>query len=198
MAMVNVRVRSQFKLVNAPIIHHRTPCAFTMSATRYEFKDPELITEFDIRPPGEGSGKKTDVAHCHHCPWNQALHAARMKQHLGRCANYKTKQANEGKGESAAAVVLAARNYESDSYWKQLGFDERELGILAAPAGGSITDDTRPELSPKQKDGLAMSATLAVIMGARPLRMHSEEDFRIFLTTLSGFKCVLNLSSRKN
>jgi hypothetical protein len=161
-----------------------------MSANRHEFKDPELIAEFDIRPPEEGSGKKTDIAHCHHCPWNHALHAPRMKQHLGRCANYKTKQANEGKGESAAAVILAAQNYESDSYWKQLGFDERELGILAAaaPASESITEDTRPELSPKQKDGLAMSAALAVIMGARPLRMLLEEDFRIFLTSLSGFK----------
>jgi hypothetical protein len=53
-----------------------------MSADRHEFRDPKLITEFDILPPEEGSGRKTDVAHCHHCSWKQALHAPRMKQHL--------------------------------------------------------------------------------------------------------------------
>jgi hypothetical protein len=156
-----------------------------MNANRHEFKDPELMAEFDIQPPEEGLRKKTDVAHCHHCPWNHALHAPRMKRHLGQCENYKRKQAEEGKGESSASMVLASRNYGVDSYWKQLGLDEGDLGILAAPAN---TEDTRPELSSKQKDALAMSAALAVIMGARPLRMLLEEDFRIFLTSLSGFK----------
>jgi hypothetical protein len=55
---------------------------FAMSANRHEFKDPKLIAEFDIQRPEEGSGRKTDVAHCHHCQWNQALHALRMKRRL--------------------------------------------------------------------------------------------------------------------
>jgi hypothetical protein len=158
-----------------------------MSANRHEFKDPKLIAEFDIQQPEEGSGRKINVAHCHHCQWNHALHAPRMKQHLENCENYKRKQAEEGRGEGAAPMVLAAENYGVDSYWEQLGFTGSELGILAAPESCDV-DDTRPELSPKQKEALAMSAALAVIMGARPLRMLLEEDFRIFLTSLSGFK----------
>jgi hypothetical protein len=146
-----------------------------MSADRHEFRDPKLITEFDILPPEEGSGRKTDVAHCHHCSWKQALHAPRMKQHLENCANYKRKEAEEGRGEGAAPMVLAAENYSVDSYWKQLGFEGSELGILTAPEFDG--ENTRPELSPKQKEALAMSAALAVIMGARPLRMLWKKTF---------------------
>jgi hypothetical protein len=55
---------------------------FTMSANRYEFKEQKLIAECDIQRPEEGSARKTDVAQCHHCQWNQTLHALRMKQRL--------------------------------------------------------------------------------------------------------------------
>jgi hypothetical protein len=134
-----------------------------MSADRYEFRDPKLIAEFDILPPEEGSGRKTNVAHCHHCQWKHALHAPRMKQHLENCENYKRKQAEEGRGEGAAPMVLAAENYGVDSYWKQLGFEGSELGILAAPEFDG--EDTRPELSPKQKEALARSRFSAISIG---------------------------------
>jgi hypothetical protein len=49
-------------------------------------------------------------------------------------------------GESAAHIVLASLNYGVDSYWKQLG-------------SGSNNEDTRPEVSPKPKDALAMSTS---------------------------------------
>jgi hypothetical protein len=120
-----------------------------MNANRHEFKDPKLIAEFDIQRPEEGSGRKTDVAHCHHCQWNQALHAPRMKQHLEQCENYKRKQAKEGKGESAAHVVLASQNHGIVSYWKPLRTE-------------SNGEDTRLELSPEQKDALAMSDLLRI------------------------------------
>jgi hypothetical protein len=100
---------------------------FTMSANRHEFKEPKLIAEFDIQRLEEGSGRKTDVAHCHHRQWNQALHALR----------------------SAAHVVLASQNHGIDSYWKQLGTE-------------SNGENTRPELSCKQKDALAMSDLLRI------------------------------------
>jgi hypothetical protein len=48
---------------------------FTIIANNrtHEFKHPVLIAEFDIRPPEEGLGKKTDVEHCRHCQWSQTL-----------------------------------------------------------------------------------------------------------------------------
>jgi hypothetical protein len=46
----------------------------------HEFKPPVQIAEFDIRPPEEGLGKKTNVEHCRHCQWSQTLHAPQMKQ----------------------------------------------------------------------------------------------------------------------
>jgi arabinogalactan endo-1,4-beta-galactosidase len=72
-----------------------------------------------------------------------------MKQHLEQCENYKRKQAKEGKSESAAHVVLAFKNHGIDSYWKQLGTE-------------SNGEDARPELSPEQKDALAMSDLLRI------------------------------------
>jgi predicted anti-sigma-YlaC factor YlaD len=153
----------------------------------HEFKDPVLRAEFDILPPAEGSGRKIDIAHCRNChQWHQALHAPRMKKHLQNCESYKRRQAEEGSGPgSASNVVSASQTTDIDDYWEQLGFGVSDLGTLAATGSN---EDTRPDATPRQKDALAMSAALAVIMGARPLRMLLEEDFRYFLTALSGFR----------
>jgi hypothetical protein len=55
-------------------------------------------------------------------------------------------------GESAAHIVLASLNYGVDSYWKQLG-------------SGSNNEDTRPEVSSKPKDALAMSTSFMSLGG---------------------------------
>jgi hypothetical protein len=152
-------------------------------STDHEFKDPVLRAEFEILPPAEGSGRRTDVAHCRNCSWHQALHARRMRTHLENCEGYKRRQVDEG--GSGAGPGSASQQKNIDNYWEQLGFAVSDLGTLAATGSN---EDTRPNGTPQQKDALAMSAALAVIMGARPLRMLLEEDFRYFLTALSGFQ----------
>jgi hypothetical protein len=148
----------------------------------HKFKDPVLRAEFEILPPEEGSGRRIDIVHCRNCGWHQALHAPRMKKHLENCESYKRRQPG-----SASNVVSASQTTNIDDYWEQLGFAVSDLGTLAATGSN---EDTRPDATPRQKDALAMSAALAVIMGARPLRMLLEEDFRYFLTALSGFRYV--------